>query len=217
MAQGTTLSHPTDMETTTSTMSRRSERRRRFEYRVWGHWEDASRRLAKLADLEQAQDLHDCYLLLGDPACNAKIRRRRLKVKRLVEVKAGFHRWSTEWHRRGPVEPKPLAEVLTTIRSMKESEISDRKLIKSAIDELQPEVEVRPVFVTKHRQRFWMGPIRAEACEVEIRGQKGYLSTMAIEGPELGDLRQLRSALGLSHLPNLPLHVAVGQQHLGWC
>lgn len=188
-----------------------------YEFRVWGVQKNICKKLSRLAAVERRQRLHDCYLLDGDPACNAKIRRSRLKVKRLEEERLGFQRWSTRWHRLPTGAPDPLlAELDEVLHDLEDctprSEEYDETLAK-VVDELDPTGALRAVFVTKHRRRFRFGSIQAESTSVVVDGQPDQLSTVAIEGPDLHDLIQLRASLGLEHVPNLPLHVAVDPRH----
>jgi hypothetical protein len=152
----------------------------RYEFRVWGEHDMARRQLAALAETESEELLEDCYLLVDDRNCNAKIRSNRLKIKRLIDVHSGFQRWSSST--TNLVSPPP-------------------QLVTSA--------GVQPVFVTKHRSRFRFGSIRAESTNVDVHGQPGLLRTVAIVGKDLDELIQLRSSLGFMHLPNVALHHAV--------
>ena len=158
-----------------------SQRRPRYEFRVWGEHRRAHRQLATLAELERQERLDDCYLLVGDRTFNAKIRRNRLKIKRLIGVRHGFQRWVS----------------------------SHTDLTSWPLLPLDTSDGVRPVFVTKHRRRFRFGSVRAEAAEVDVLGRPGLLRTLAIEGKDLDELVRLRSTLGLAHVPNVALHLAV--------
>ncbi len=151
----------------------------RYEFRVWGQHASARRQLARLADTERVEHLDDCYLLLGDRACNAKIRQDHLKIKRLIQVRDGFEQWSSA------------------------------KLDLQLAPQLAATDGVRAVFVAKHRCRFRFGSIRAEATDVDVVGWPGILHTLAIEGRDLDDLVRLRASLGLAHLPNVAVHRAV--------
>lgn len=155
--------------------------KRSYEFRVWGERFDACRRLTMLGGDERQERLSDCYLLDGDPARNTKIRRRKLKVKHLVEEVQGFQWWSSAWHE--------LAE---------------------ALEEVETDDPLRAVFVTKHRRRFRIGSMKAESTTVGIQGRPRSLQTLAIEGPDIQDLIRLRAMLGLTGVPNLALHLAVG-------
>jgi hypothetical protein len=191
----------------------------RYEFRAWGDWDVASRQLSRMADSEAAERIDDCYLLVGDPACNAKIRRRRLKVKRLVEVRSGFQRWSSRWYRHSTGSPSPFDQVMVELGG-RPADRRDRGKAPTTSRQLRSIRSIdgiEPVLVTKHRNRYRVDAIRAESCVVEIPGYKGYLTSVAIEGPDLSDLVELRSALGLTRVPNLPFHIAVGQQQLGRC
>ncbi|MEL7207212.1 MAG: hypothetical protein AAGK32_03105, partial [Actinomycetota bacterium] len=70
----------------------------RYEFRIWGTHREVGRRLAAWADEATHQELEDCYLLFGGYSYNAKIRGRRLKIKRLVTSCHGFEQWSAVRH-----------------------------------------------------------------------------------------------------------------------
>lgn len=181
--------------------------RSRYEFRVWGDQDEAYRRLANLADSAREEQLEDCYLLLTDPACNLKIRRNRLKVKRLVEERFGFQRWSTNWQR-----VTAEASELVDEASQADSEAvmrPDSAGYEAVVGELRPVVNLRPVFVTKYRRRFRFGSMRAEVTDMEIGGQNERMCTTAIEGRNLLDLIQLRSSLGFDLVPNVAVHLAL--------
>jgi hypothetical protein len=180
--------------------------RSRYEFRVWGHQDEAHRRLLSLADSSSEKHFKDCYLLIDDPTCNLKIRRNRLKVKRLVEERFGFQRWSTDWHKvtteaaphSGGAQAAPGGAVRTESAGLGD-----------VVEELHPAADLRPLFVTKHRMRFRFGSMRAEVTDLEV-GQNGErLCTTAIEGRDLLDLIRLRSSLGLDLVPNVAVHLAL--------
>lgn len=193
-----------------ATTKQRTQLRSRYEFRVWGDQDAALDRLSSLADSERNESFEDCYLLVQDPSCNLKIRRNRLKVKRLVEERFGFQRWSTDWHRitvgaeeagadHGRMSPEAI-EVPSD---------GNQTMLADVINGLDPTANLRPVFVTKHRRRFRFGSMRAEVADLEIGGRSGRLCTTAIEGHNLLDLIQLRSALGFDLTPNVAVHLAL--------
>lgn len=185
----------------------------RYEFRVWGERDKACKRLAKLADVEQRERLEDCYLLVPDDACNIKIRQNRLKVKRLVDERHGFQRWSSIWHRAANGAPEPFDRVMEELATKRARRDDGRRALVRAVDRLDPDDGVRAVFVSKRRRRFRFGAMRAEASEVKVSGTPGKLFTVAIEGPDLGDLVDLRKLLGLAKTTNLALHLAVDPAH----
>ena len=79
----------------------------------------------------------------------------------------------------------------------------------AAIDTLDADLGVRPVFVTKHRTHYRVGAIRAEVTDMEIDQVDEVLRTLAFEGDDLDDLVALRKKLGLRGEPNTPVHQAI--------
>ncbi len=203
-----------------ATTKQRQGSRSRYEFRVWGDQDIALERLSRLAESEYEQQLEDCYLLVHDPGCNVKIRRNRLKVKQLVEERFGFQRWTTDWHRitvdtnatigdgAGPgPDFAPMGQAGDPSTQLL-PEDGQSNLI-DVVSQLDPHASLRPVFVTKYRRRFRFGSMRAEVADLEVGGRSGRLCTTAIEGRNLLDLIQLRSALGFDLTPNVAVHLAL--------
>lgn len=180
--------------------------RSRYEFRVWGDQDEAHRRLLSLADSASEKHFRDCYLLVDDPTCNLKIRRNRLKVKRLVEERFGFQRWSTNWHRVTAEAPDAVRETQTTSAVVVTPATTG---LGDVVEELHPAADLRPVFVTKHRMRFRFGSMRAEVTDLEVGANGERLCTTAIEGRDLLDLIRLRSSLGFDLVPNVAVHLAL--------
>lgn len=187
----------------------------RYEFRVWGDRKDVYRRLAEMADTDRRERLEDCYLLVHDQACNAKIRRNRLKVKRLIGQRAGFERWSSSWCRDVQEAPAPFDELAEGLGPPVLPRAAEVHQLEDVAREIGPDHGIVPVFVTKQRRRFRFGTIKAEAATVEIEGHPGRFKTLAIEGPNLADLVTVRSSLGLNDVPNLALHLAVDPAYRG--
>lgn len=184
--------------------------KRRYEFRVWGGWSDACRQLKRLAGDERRQRLSDCYLLGGDPARNTKIRHSKVKVKHLVEERQGFQRWSSVWHGLAEDAPRPFDRLLDEIhRSAPESDDYQHS-VTEAVEDVESDDPLQAVFVTKHRRRFLIGSMKAESTRVGLDGRSRSMHTLAIEGPDIQELIQLRAVLGLTGVPNLALHLAVG-------
>ena len=80
----------------------------RFEHRVWGKHRKARKLLTKLATEQMTERVNDCYLLVDDPAWNAKIRNNTLKIKQLVAERKGFERWTSDRHRTADSVPSPF-------------------------------------------------------------------------------------------------------------
>lgn len=180
--------------------------RSRYEFRVWGHQDEAHRRLLSLADSASEKHFKDCYLLVDDPTCNLKIRRNRLKVKRLVEERFGFQRWSTNWHRvttEAPQADRGPQSAQTVVMPTDPTGLGD------VVEELHPTADLRPLFVTKHRMRFRFGSMKAEVTDLEVGSSGEHLCTTAIEGRDLLELIRLRSSLGLDLVPNVAVHLAL--------
>jgi len=181
-----------------------------YEYRVWGEYPKARKMLAKLASNESRERIDDCYLLVDDMAWNAKVRDRSMKIKQLVAEKRGFESWTSDWYREADGVPAPFDELFTELRLDGKGKGKSFDLGKAAA-KLEDDV-ARVVFVTKHRRRYRIGDIRAEVTDVEIEGADDQLRTLAIEGSDLDDLVALRKRLGLKNVPNMAMHVAIGEE-----
>ena len=193
-----------------STRNRPAENpdRARFEYRVWGNHRKARRLLRELASEETSERVDDCYLLIDDPMWNAKLRGRKLKIKQLVAERKGFERWVASKHRSAETAPSPFDELFDGVDLDKLLNGGIRALTK-LLDRLDPDLGVRAVFVTKHRQRFRIGDLKAEVTDIEIVESGEVLRTLAIEGDDLDELVALRRQLGLRKQPNTPVHQAI--------
>lgn len=179
----------------------------RYEYRVWGKQKKARKILAALASDVVAEVIDDCYFLVDEPAVNAKIRNRTLKVKRLVGHERGFERWVSKRHRNAETAPAPFDSLLEELRL-------DRRRGKSydldaAVANLDSAMADCAVFVTKRRQRYTIGSMRAEATDITIESTGEVLHTLAIEGDDIDELVALRKRLGLKGVDNVAVHVAI--------
>ena len=166
--------------------------------------------LAAMAESECHQEIDDWYLFLGSASCNAKVRRNRLKVKRLVEERFGFQRWASIRHSMvddsmvddttgGPIDL--LVDELGVV--------DPPRSVAKAHGVPFGASAVAAIHVNKWRRRFELGPMRAEATEVVVDGHPDRLTTVAIEGCDLDDLIRLRAELGLDRHPNLAYHLAL--------
>ncbi len=178
----------------------------RYEFRVWGRRRKLIDRLASLADIDRSRELTDCYLLTPDPSLNVKIRHRRLKIKRLVEERAGLQQWSSSWHRHPGEAPKPFDDLLTELAKRSADARNTAKLAKhiNATD-----LGLQAVAVTKNRRRLRLGTVRAEVAELAVGDRAKRLTTVAIVGRDIDDLLHLRDELGLSKTPNVAVHLAI--------
>jgi hypothetical protein len=188
--------------------------RSRYEFRVWGRRDETCDVLSRLADEERVESHEDWYLLLGQRSCNAKIRRNRLKVKRLIEERFGFQRWAAVRHRMASGDVCPLELLMDELR-LDDPNQGCPPDFEAPAGRATPGGAVPALHVTKWRRRFDLGSIRAEATEVEIEGHSGRLRTVAIEGHELDELIRLRASLGLDRSPNLAFHLAISSLVLG--
>ncbi len=179
----------------------------RFEYRVWGDHGCARAMLSELAEDERAERVDDCYLLVDDPAWNAKVRNDALKIKQLVEEDRGFERWVARKHRSADTAPSPFDDLFDELGL--DGLDDDEYDLAAAVALLPASRAVRAVFVTKHRLRYRIGCLRAEATDVVIQPSGEVLRTLAIEGDDLDELEALRARLGLVDEPNTPVHQAI--------
>ncbi len=179
----------------------------RFEYRVWGKQAKARKILRRLASEESEEYVEDCYLLVDDPNWNAKVRGNGLKVKQLIDEDLGFERWVAR-RQPAPDVRSPFDELFDELRLDRPQRGKSYDLAK-AVAELDGDLDVRPVFVTKHRVHYRVGDLRAEVTDIEIAETSEVLQTLAIEGDDLDELVALRKKLGLRKEPNTPVHTAI--------
>lgn len=182
--------------------------RTRFEYRVWGEHAKAVRLLARLADEERTETVEDCYLIVDDLSWNAKVRDDTLKVKQLVDEERGFEEWTSQHHRSASTAPTPFDEVFEALRLDRPQRGKSFDMTK-AVRRLDPDGDVRAVFVVKQRRLFRIDDLRAEATEIEIVDTDTTLHTLSIEGDDLDALRTLRKRLGLKGEPNVAVHEVI--------
>lgn len=184
-----------------------------YEFRVWGKKKDAVKKLVKIADDEISERLDDWYLLEDDPSKNIKIRNGRLKIKRLQGQKKGFEHWTARWYRSADEAPARYGLLLANVFRLSAGQDDFGSVLEQAAAETNKELKEssrwRPLLVTKHRRRFTVGSTVAEATEVKIAGRSGRLKTLAIEGPNLADLVDLRATLKLTGLDNVALHMVL--------
>jgi hypothetical protein len=177
-----------------------------FEFRAWGDTEEVRGRIEQLAAAHRFEHLRDRYLLVDDPTCNAKLRRGRLKVKQLVERRDGFERWSRRWYGEDVVAPEPLAGIMAELTALP----ARRRRNEDVLHHLAAAHHVRMVAVTKDRQHYRVGSMRAELTVVHVTSDGRCLTGVAIEGSEIDELLALRTRLGLDAVENIPVHLAIG-------
>jgi hypothetical protein len=177
----------------------------RFEFRVWGEYPEAEKLMRKLASLEEREQIEDCYLLVGDPVWNAKVRDNSLKIKQLIAEDKGFERWRSGRVHSSDGAPSPF-DVLFDELSLDMAPNGESVDLARAVEQLDPELGVRAVFVVKRRRRYWIGSLRAEATKVEIVATGEVMRTVSVEGDDLDELVRLRKKLGLKGEENIPVH-----------
>lgn len=180
----------------------------RYEYRVWGRHKKARKLLVEMAEPTVEQDIEDCYFLGDDPDWNAKVRDSTLKVKRLVGEERGFELWTSEKHRVADAIPEPFDQLFDDLHLDRVARGKSFS-IEKAVDGLDDDHEARPVFVTKRRQRFEFGSVKAEVTDITITETGEELQTLAIQGTDLDELVKLRKRLGLKGEDNVAVHVAI--------
>lgn len=177
----------------------------RYEYRVWGEHASARKWLKRNADEQTTELVKDCYLLVDDSTWNAKVRDNTLKIKQLVDEHKGFEQWTSNRHRSAASAPTPFDEIFEELK-LDRPQRGKRYHIREAVDGLDPGTDVRAVFVTKTRQRFRIGELRAEVTDIEILDSGQMLHTLSIDGFDLARLRSLRKELGLRASDNVAVH-----------
>jgi hypothetical protein len=180
----------------------------RYEHRVWGQHRSARKMLAKLADEQSTEQVNDCYLLIDDPAWNAKIRNNTLKIKQLVAERKGFEQWTSDRHRSADSAPSPFDTIFERL-GLDRPQRGEEYNLFDEIAALGADSGVRAVFVAKERRRYRIGQLRAEATDITIRETGEVLHTLSIEGDDLDDLTALRKRLGLRDEDNVAVHNAL--------
>jgi hypothetical protein len=180
----------------------------RYEHRVWGQHRSARKMLAKLADEQSTEQVNDCYLLIDDPAWNAKIRNNTLKIKQLVAERKGFEQWTSDRHRSADSAPSPFDTIFERL-GLDRPQRGEEYNLFDEIAALGADSGVRAVFVAKERRRYRIGHLRAEATDITIRETGEVLHTLSIEGDDLDDLTALRKRLGLRDEDNVAVHNAL--------
>lgn len=180
----------------------------RYEYRVWGRHESAREILAALASDSTDERIKDCYLIGDDASWNVKVRNNRLKVKQLIAEHQGFESWSSDRPRSAKATPSPFDELFEQLRLDRPQRGKSYDLQK-AVSRLGPDSGTRAIFVVKHRRRYTVGGLRAEATDIEIIDTSEVLHTLAIEGDDLDELVALRLQLGLCDTQNTAVHEAI--------
>lgn len=182
-----------------------STRTARFEFRVWGEHPEAEKRLRALASEVERERIDDCYLLVGDPEWNAKIRDNSLKIKQLIEEDRGFERWLSGRVHSSDAAPSPF-DVLFDELGLELACEGESFDLARAVAELDPDLGVRAVFVSKRRRRYRIGELRAEVTTVKLVDTGEVLRTLSVEGDDLDALVRLRKKLGLKGETNTPVH-----------
>ncbi len=191
-------------------LDKESRRRARYEFRVWGKHRKARKKLADLASSSTHETFEDCYLLVDDPEWNAKVRDNTLKIKQLVSENKGFERWSRNHYTSSKSTPTPFDEVFDAL-NLDRPQRGKTYNIERAVRELDPDSGVRPVFVTKERQRFEIGDLVAEVTDIAFADSDEVLHTLSVEGDDLKALVRLRKELGLRGEPNIAMHQAIDE------
>ncbi len=179
-----------------------------YEYRVWGRHSKARKLLRELAESTAGETIEDCYFLGDDPDWNAKVRNSTLKVKHLIGEERGFELWASEKHRHVDAVPEPFDQLFDDLHLDRVSRGKSFS-IEKAVDGLTEEQPARPVFVTKQRQRYQFGGVKAEVTDITITETGEELQTLAIQGTDLDELVKLRKRLGLKGEDNVAVHVAI--------
>ncbi len=180
----------------------------RYEYRVWGEHQKARKLIAKLASDKSTEEIRDCYLFTDDDSFHAKVRDNTLKLKELVAEDKGFERWASGRYRTADSTPSPFDTLFDELNLDRPQQGKKYDLTR-AIAQLDPKLGVRAVFVTKKRQRYRIGDMRAEVTDIDIDDTDDVLRTLAIEGDDLDDLVALRKQLGLRGEENIAMHQVI--------
>ncbi len=183
----------------------------RYEFRVWGQYPRAARVLDDIADSSSRERIHDCYLLVDDPAWNAKIRGNSIKIKQLVTEQKGFEHWVSQRHRAAESAPSPFDELFGDLNVEQLAGASAHELSKLT-RRIDPDSGIRAVVVTKDRRRHSIGEMRAEYTRIAVHETGERLRTLVIEGDDLDELKALRKELGIRGENNIAVHHALAAE-----
>ena len=185
----------------------------RFQFRVWDDIGDAARRLRSLGAPHRVERRRDIYLLGTRRHHNVKVRAQRLEISELLGIVDGFEQWNRAARHRLPCTTgdarRWLHEVAGVDGEVGLHEPIDERLGRRRLLDAASACGLRPAAVAKHRERFVLGDLRAEATTMVLGDGGIELSCVAFEGPDLPSLVELRRQLDLQQACNLAVPVAL--------
>ena len=190
--------------TTTEEMVRDS----RWELRVWGIDAGVADALSSLSPDPEMIAQVDCFLIGPRHEFSARIRGGELEVKRLLERRAGFQRWSPDWTSSPPHEPAQLERLFIELGAG----LDDAKLSSmnngELVDLVRSKNRLRAVDVSTKSRHFDVGVVDAEVTEVEIDGAAP-MKCVLLQSSDIERAIELRDQLGLQGAPNVALHTEI--------
>lgn len=171
-----------------------NEERLRYEYRVFV--QDSAlfeKTIEKNYEKLEHNKRRSLYVLLQECfAYNIKFRDNRLSIKKLLETKEGFQKWT-------PLEEKEAKELLQSL--LKEKKIdADATDQNSIVDALQNSSKGCALNVHKDRIRYKKENMLCEITSVEVKEQT--YRSICLESQELQPLKQELFNLGLNAYKN---------------
>ena len=186
-----------------------------FQYRVWDDIAGAADLLRGLGAPHRVEHRRDIYLLGTRRHHNVKVRAQRLEISDLLGVVDGFEQWNRAANHRLPCATGDAQRWLHHVAGVDasiaapepdEKPLGRRRLLNSAV-----RCGLRPAVVDKHRLRFVLGELRAEATTMALADGAIELACVAFEGSDLAALVELRRYLGLELRRNMAVPIALEQ------
>lgn len=185
----------------------------RWEFRAWGELEHVRARLVAVAPCTGDECLHDRYLLGPVTSVNAKVRRGVLEVKHLGEVRDDIERWRPTWSSDAPFAPAVVADVVTELGSRRSPPAGVDEFAESDLSAfVDRDDDLVTAAVTKHRRRFRLGDVRAEATHLHLDGTDASVWTVAIEHVDPDAVVEARASLGLEGVANMSVSAALAAE-----
>jgi hypothetical protein len=188
--------------TTGEDRSSRAPASSRFEWRVFGRQlERPAARIAAEAKWQGRDSGTALYLLGRRRDRNVKVRGGTVDVKALREVRGGLQRWAPVAHEPLPVSGAWVREALADHLGLEKiAAPGDDYSLDALIGEILDPGGIETMRLTKDRERYRIGSLRAESARVWLRRRR--FETAAIESDDPDVVSSWLAPLGLDRWPN---------------
>jgi exopolyphosphatase/guanosine-5'-triphosphate,3'-diphosphate pyrophosphatase len=175
----------------------------RWEWRCFGENFGAAESAFAVLKPEQVTDSRELYLLSAEGVDVVKVRDELLDIKHLLQVSDdGLEQWIPVMKASFPLSSTDLdaiaAALGVALSSNAQSAYSLDALLEDVID---PNPDLRAVWVTKRRVRYTIGGCQAEVTEV--RTDRASTRTIAIESEDPRRVAATVREVGLASRPNV--------------